>query len=484
MIYFNVQDQKLTKNISFLFFFIVFVNILLKFFFIDFSSLWYDEAVSIKAALEDFGHVKHVSDWDKNPPFYYYCLWVWIRLFGDTVFSVRLLSVVFSSLAAGVLFLYTNKKFNYKTAIYVSVFYLFNHILFFYAHETRAYSLTVLLTLLSVHVYFICIENPKWFNFFLLGLINFLLIYTHYVSGLVIFFESLFILFFERKRIKYFLFSILVIILFVFLRFTKKQIQLIMDFNSSKNDFWLQKSDFSYFKEVILSFFSSNYFLSIIFVVLYFVAIFWLLFKKEELNKRMIVFTLGLSSGTLLILFLLGFFTPIFLDRYILFSVPFFLVPIAYFLSLFRVKLWSIITVLVISLFSFFTLNFKTNKPMDYKSAVPLSLKLRDSNSLIIVTKQDVAGLYCYYYNIEYFNQKNFLDKLKEEDIISVNTTDELSIDIYRYKKIILVSSFSEYSAKENNMVEFLDHHFNKILDFKGFQGVNVRTYYPVVKQR
>lgn len=484
MIYFDVQEQKLTKNLSFLFFFIVFVNILLKFFFIDFSSLWYDEAVSIKAALEDFGHVKHVSDWDKNPPFYYYCLWVWIRLFGDTVFSVRLLSVFFSSLAAGVLFLFSNKKFNYKTAIYVSVFYLFNHILFFYSHETRAYSLTVLLAILSVHVYFICLENPKWFNFFLLGLINFLLIYTHYVSGLVMFFEAVYVLLFERKKIKYFLFSALVISVFVSLRFTKKQIQLILDFNSSKNDFWLQKSEFSYFKEVLLSFFSSNYFLSIIFIVLYFVAIFWLLFKKEELNKRIIVFTIGLSSGTLLVLFLLGFFTPIFLDRYILFSVPFFLVPIAYFLSQFKLQFLSIIIVFAISLFSLYTLSFKTDKPMDYKSAVPLSLKLRDSNSLIIVTKQDVASLYCYYYNVEYFNEKNFLEKLKKEHIISVNTTDELNIDINQYKKIILVSSFSEYSTKEKSIVDFLDHHFNKILDFKGFQGVNVRTYYPVVKQR
>jgi uncharacterized membrane protein len=97
--WFIYNSNKITSYLWLYFFFIVFVNITLKVICLDYSSLWFDEIVSIECAWLDFGHIKHVSEWDINPPFYYYLLSVWVKIFNDSEFYVRLLSVVFSSLA-------------------------------------------------------------------------------------------------------------------------------------------------------------------------------------------------------------------------------------------------------------------------------------------------------------------------------------------------------------------------------------------------
>ena len=169
----NINSEKITKGLWLYFFIIILVNICLKIILLEFSSFWYDEIISVQSASLDFGHIKHVSEWDKNPPFYYYCLSVWIKIFNDSEYCVRLLSVIFSSVSAGILFLFANKHFNKVTAIIVSVLYLSSNILFFYSHEARAYSLVVLLTLLSSHIFLAIKEKTSIRNIIILGLINF-----------------------------------------------------------------------------------------------------------------------------------------------------------------------------------------------------------------------------------------------------------------------------------------------------------------------
>ena len=194
--FFSNNSQKITNRLWLYFFIIVLVNILFKIIQLGLSSFWYDEIVSVESASLDFGHIKHVSEWDNNPPFYYYCLSVWIKLFNDSEFCVRLLSVIFSSLSAGVIFLLANKFFNKITAIVVSFLYLSSNFLYFYSHEARAYTLISLLVLVSSYLFLNFRENNSWKHLIFLGIINFLITYTHYIAGLVVVFEVLLMLFY------------------------------------------------------------------------------------------------------------------------------------------------------------------------------------------------------------------------------------------------------------------------------------------------
>ena len=183
--------EKNSKNI-YLYFFIVFiVNFLFKIFYLDYSSFWFDEIISVQSASLDFGHIKHVSEWDKNPPFYYYCLSVWIKLINDSEYTVRLLSVIFSSLAAGFVFILANKWINKTTAIISSFLFLSSDVLYYYSHEARAYSLILLLSLISTYFYFKLKESYSYKLIIALGVVNFLMIYTHYISGIIIVFQAI-----------------------------------------------------------------------------------------------------------------------------------------------------------------------------------------------------------------------------------------------------------------------------------------------------
>ena len=96
-------------NNKYLFFIlIVIANIVLKSIYLDATPFWYDEMISVKDTQLDFGHIKHESEWDNNPPFYYYCLWVWHSIIPVSEFSSRFLSVLFVSFSIGLLYLFAN----------------------------------------------------------------------------------------------------------------------------------------------------------------------------------------------------------------------------------------------------------------------------------------------------------------------------------------------------------------------------------------
>src|SRR3990167_3237912 len=63
------------------------------------ESIWFDEAVSVAAS--KLGFLEQIrwslASSDNNPPLYYAFLSVWVLLFGDSEFAVRLPSAIFGS---------------------------------------------------------------------------------------------------------------------------------------------------------------------------------------------------------------------------------------------------------------------------------------------------------------------------------------------------------------------------------------------------
>jgi uncharacterized membrane protein len=473
---FSNNTQKFTKYLWIYFIIVFFVNFIFKISYLGYASFWYDEIISVQSASLDFGHIKHVSEWDKNPPFYYYCLSVWIKLFNDTEYTVRLLSVIFSSLAAGILFLISNKYFNKITAIIASLLFLSSNVLFYYSHEARAYSLVLLLALLSTLLYFKLKERPTIKYVALLSIINFLLIYTHYIAGLMLVFQTVLMLFyFDKKQKKYFLFSLLIIVLLTALRFTKKQFSLIIDFNSSTSSFWLKKSDTNYLKEVISTFLFNEY-ISIFFLGIIVIIFALLLFKRLKTAQFNVAYSLCIGFGSIVCLFVLGKITPIFLDRYLIFSLPFIYILIAYGLSFVKNKYISLSVIYAFFVFSMFNIDYKTNKGMDYKAVVKFINSIKDKDDLIIVKTKDIKPLYCYYYDKDFF-RKQKKDLPQEDRIIFCNTWQDIGMDINSFKRIIVVDSYQEYNPNEKDFVLKLSEQKTNYFITNYFKGVKISFY-------
>ena len=69
---------------------------------LDVRSIWFDEAFSW--TLSSFGPLEIIqrTGSDCHPPFYYLMLWGWIKLFGDSLWAMRLLSAVCGTAAVWV----------------------------------------------------------------------------------------------------------------------------------------------------------------------------------------------------------------------------------------------------------------------------------------------------------------------------------------------------------------------------------------------
>ncbi len=212
-----MRDLKL-NNVKFLFILITIISFFLRLININSEQLWHDEAISIYIAAlinDDFWQV--IIN-DIHPPIYYIILKGWTNLLGDSVFSGRLLSVVFSVLTQPILYFIGKSLKNEKFGIILCLFHSISPFSIYFANEIRSYSLLSLIFTISLFFSIKCLKNPNDFKFYCyLGISGIFLIYTHYMG--VIYLGSLylgliFINFRKNLKVKYILASVSISILF------------------------------------------------------------------------------------------------------------------------------------------------------------------------------------------------------------------------------------------------------------------------------
>jgi hypothetical protein len=431
------------------------LNLITKISFLDAEPFWYDEAMSIKNCFVPIGHIKHASDWDNNPPFYYYSIWAWIKVLGLNEFNARLLSVVFAALSTSVLFLFLKKHFDFKIALSAALLLSFHNFFYEFSHEARCYTLVVLLSLISTYLFFKFIEKPNYKNIIALGLINFLIVYTHYIAGLVLFFQLVFALLFHIKLFKQFSLTGLIVIGLVAIRFTKKQFSNIIGYDSSSKSFWLKKADWDLLKESIINLFSGEK-VFIAFLILFFAAIIYFMVKQkkiESLQKQILIYFLFLSVGSISVLYFAGKITPIFLARYLLFTIPFICAIIAWFLFTSNKILGYSVIILIGTQMAFLNKNPKKN--MDFRMAAKVVKSLKKGNEMVLLQTKDITNLFAYYYEKPIYMDYWHLPKhLKDLNIMEIDNKDELSLIDFKSQNTII---FCQTFEKPDDNIQIFD---------------------------
>ncbi len=118
-------------------------------------NLWSDETYSVEVARNNFFNILQMV-WihgDPNPPFNYAFLHFWMQIFGDSEFSVRFPSAIFSSLSVGLIYLVGVRFSSRKVAALASILTLGPHNYIRFGQEARAYALFGFLSLLSILYY-------------------------------------------------------------------------------------------------------------------------------------------------------------------------------------------------------------------------------------------------------------------------------------------------------------------------------------------
>jgi 4-amino-4-deoxy-L-arabinose transferase-like glycosyltransferase len=191
--------------------------VILRFWDITTYSLWGGEAFTMIGVQKSWGDMfAYIIADIVHPPLIYVLLKLWIMVGGESVFWLKLFSVL-SGVAVIVPFLLLCRELNMRLpAINLALLMVaVNGYLVHYAQELRMYSLFMFLAVCSFWLFI------RWFKseemergqLLLLTVVNLLALYTHYYGWVVVGMEFLFLLIWRRQKVIAFTLSIFFLLL-------------------------------------------------------------------------------------------------------------------------------------------------------------------------------------------------------------------------------------------------------------------------------
>lgn len=176
------------------------------------QSLWLDEAISVNVAkLPIETIVTKFSIHDFHPPLYYWFLNIWIKLFGDQVWVMRLSSILFSLITIWLVYKIGKEIKDKKIGFWAAILTGINPLLIYFSQELRMYSMVTMWLVGSIYFLIKLLKKTNWKNILGFNLMTGLSFITFYGSIFLIGAEILYLLI--NRRIKLFLVSIWGIIL-------------------------------------------------------------------------------------------------------------------------------------------------------------------------------------------------------------------------------------------------------------------------------
>ena len=302
-------------------------------------SLWHDEAFSALLVDYNFEEMIYRIGLDVHPPFYYIALRFWTALSGNSLFSLRLFSLFFGVLTILGTYLFTKEAFkNKKIALFSSLLVGLSSFQVQYNMEARMYTLGAFLIVISSYFLLKAIKSKKWIWWLLYALAVSAGIYSHYYVFFFVFAQGLYLahhLFGESKfnlsswlKNKNFQFGFgaygLVLISYLpWLNIFSKQISQVQE------NYWIPQMNIwsvpgTFFKMTTGAGIDSSrfwYILAVLMIIVIAVVIYSLL--KIKSSAKWLVFLLLIIP--FLFSILLSLKDSIYLDRYFIFSLPFYL---------------------------------------------------------------------------------------------------------------------------------------------------------------
>lgn len=156
---------------------IILIGFSLRLYDLNSESLWRDEVFSVNTAKQPIIEIFNIQD--TNPPLYYIILHLWINFIGDSDFTLRMLSVILGVLALFMIYKVGKQLFDDQIGLLSSLVLGIATFQIHYSQEVRTYSLTVLLTLISVYFYIKLLDKNRVVDYILYIISGSLLTYSH-----------------------------------------------------------------------------------------------------------------------------------------------------------------------------------------------------------------------------------------------------------------------------------------------------------------
>jgi 4-amino-4-deoxy-L-arabinose transferase-like glycosyltransferase len=183
----KMGKQHLRLDITLLVYLLIVIGgILLRVYQIDYN-LDGDEIFSVRATSSTFSHMTEISIQDRtHPPLHNILLFFWIRIWGSSEISVRMLSVLASLLFLLVLYRMTLLLMPKWPALFVLSICAFSSFFVYYGQQARPYSLACLFATLTVYLLLRYQTKPSSFIAVSYFFSCVALVYTQYMGVLIL----------------------------------------------------------------------------------------------------------------------------------------------------------------------------------------------------------------------------------------------------------------------------------------------------------
>jgi mannosyltransferase len=451
-----INDNKIVLTSLLLFL----LNFGIKIFGITYYDIAMDEPFSIFYAQMDLSSIMKMLANENNPALHFILLHFWIKLFGISAFSVRFLSVLFSSMTVVVIYLMGRKFFSFQTGLFAALIYTVSRFHIYFSHEARVYPLFIFLTAVSLFYFLqICKEPKKRSAYISLMLANILLIYSHYFGLFVIATEFVIVLFIANFRNIYKKLSL--VFLLVAVSYIPNIIIFFHRFTVSvQMGTWVRKPEITELYGNLNRFLNSKY-VMIVLLVCILVNLIFLLWKKQFMG-RFVAFLKDTSSRVVVLwfvfpylsMFVLSYWAPMFLDRYIIYtSIAFFLL-VAMFLSKFTdnsvLKMVSYFAIMITMMWDL-TLAPDNNRRVKQVVETVKDMKEKDADMLMIISPEYSYLEFSYHYNINYFKDyKNTLSLLNRDNIYPLRDLTNFDSSKLHNCKVVYLDCGTEFAFGKN----------------------------------
>jgi mannosyltransferase len=416
--------------------FLVLLNIIIRLISITQREISLDEPFSIYHSQFPPADIFHYLKNYNNPPLFEIVLHYWIRIFGIDIYSVRILPAIFSIFASFAIYKLGVNHFSFLTGVLSSLLLTFSSLAQSYAHDCRAYSLFLLLSILSMNVFLSCCKTSLLKHYVLFFLISVLNIYTHYFAFVVLFIQGVSVLLFYQASLRKFILASV----FILLTYLPQLFVLLTRYTHTSSGTWLQPPQGVESLYNMLWSFSNQPAVTVINIFI--LVILLLVLLKKQVSKELAVLLLWFFVP-FFCMFFISFKIPMYIDRYLIFVAPGFYLILSNFPEIIfknaTIKYTYSIAIALSFLISF---RFNPWPERQWSSISRFIIQEKTNKSIVLVRPPDMIENFAYHYNKDYFKltgntEYGALQKvLSAENIYFIYDADAIP-DLRKFKKVI-----------------------------------------------
>jgi uncharacterized membrane protein len=375
---------------------------------------------------------------EPNPPLFMLILHFWIKLFGISPYSVRIIPLLFNALTPVFIYLTGKKTSNFPGGIIAAGLFILSSYQFYFGIETRTYSLLLCATSAAIYYLFSLIQNPEK-KVYLAGLIlsDIALVYCHYFGFFVLFTEFLTALYYFRNKLA--LKKILIALVTTVISFLPMWVILVKQFFLSKKQTWVKPPEASFYWREIVMFMNSKMVIWITLALIGTGILLWLTGKQKKHfpDKIVTLFFFWFIPYTLM--FFVSTKVPMFENRYVMYnSIGLYLfvgTTVAFLFQEQKYILW-VASALVLFLMGF---NMQTRREFiayrETKKAVDFVKEHQTKDVLTIVYPHWNDYEFAYYYDLKIFKDiRNFEPRLHNSLVYQVWSLEDAKTYLAKFK--------------------------------------------------